>query len=78
MFEVDTEELQIEMIRAGYKTISAFAKAAGINRNTTAEVVNGSAYPSSVVMAKMVRTLGIGAERAGRIFFKQKLTESVS
>lgn len=78
MFEVDTEELQIEMIRAGYKTILSFAEAAGINRNTVSDVIKGTAYPSSSVMAKMVRTLGIGSERAGRIFFKKKLTESVS
>jgi len=78
MFEVDTEELRIEMIRAGFKTISGFAEAAGVNRNTTAEVVNGTIYPSSTVMAKMVKALGIGYERAGRIFFKEKLTESVS
>lgn len=73
MFEVDTEELRVEMVRAGFKTISDFAKAADINRNTTAEVVNGSAYPSSIVMAKMARTLGISAERAGRIFLNKNL-----
>ena len=77
MYEVDTKELKIAMVEAGIKNITELSKASGVNRNTTAEVISGEIYPSSMVMARFVAALGIGAERAGRIFFKQKLTESV-
>lgn len=78
MFEVDTRRLRMEMAAAGVNNITELSELTGVNRNTIADVIKGTAYPSSMVMAKIVKALGIGAETAGEIFFKEKLTDSVS
>lgn len=74
MYSVDTTELRIAMVEAGITTIKGMSEASGINRDTISGVLNGSIYPSSIVMAKLVTALGLSGERAGRIFFAHKLT----
>ena len=73
MYEVDTKELRIAMIKAGIDTIDGLAKASGINRNTISGVLNGTLYPSSNVMVALVDALNLPSSQAGNIFFKEKL-----
>ena len=77
MHEVDTNRLRKAMIDAGIDTIEQLAEKAGINRVTTADVVKGRIYPSSMVMEKIKIALGLTSEDAGLIFFKEKLTADV-
>ena len=73
MYEVDTRELRIAMAEAGITTIEQMSELTEVNRNTLSGVVNGSSYPSSMVMCKIVDALDLPCERAGRIFFVKKL-----
>lgn len=73
MYQVDTKELQKAMIDAGIRTIEQLSDVTGVNRNTLADVVNGRAFPSSMVMAKLTHHLNLSSEHAGRIFFASKL-----
>ena len=59
-------------------TIEQLAEKAGVNRVTTADVVKGRIYPSSMVMEKIKLALGLSSEETGAIFFKEKLTSDVS
>lgn len=77
MHEVDTNKLRKAMIDAGIDTIEQLAEKAGINRVTTADVVKGRIYPSSMVMEKIKLALGLSSEETGAIFFKEKLTADV-
>ena len=73
MYEVDTRELKIAMAEAGIDSIEQLSKATEVNRNTLSGVVNGSSYPSSMVMVKIAGALDLTRDRAGSIFFKRKL-----
>lgn len=73
MYEVDTRELRVAMAEAGIDTIEQFSSLTGINRNTLSGVLNGSIYPSSMVMVKIAGSLNMSSERAGAIFFRKKL-----
>ena len=73
MHEVDTAALRWYMDKAGIRTILDLSDATGINRNTLSGVLKGTVYPSSDVMGRMVSALGIPPEKAGAIFFSQKL-----
>lgn len=78
MHEIDTNELRKAMIDAGIDTIEQLAEKAGVNRITTADVVKGRIYPSSMVMEKLKIALGLSSEKAGAIFFKEKLTPNAN
>lgn len=78
MHEVDTKALQKAMIDADISSIEQLSEIAGVNRNTIGDVVKGRSYPSSSVMEKIKIALNLTSEQAGRIFFKEKLTETVS
>lgn len=78
MHEIDTNELKKAMIDAGIDTIEQLAEKSGVSRQTTADVVKGRIYPSSAVMEKLKIALGLSSEKAGTIFFKEKLTADVS
>ena len=78
MFEVDTTALRKAMVEAGYLDIRSLSQAAGVNRNTTADVVKGKIYPSSQVMSRLAAALHLSGEAAGTIFFKEKLARNAS
>lgn len=78
MHEIDTVILRKAMIDAGIDTIEQLAERAGINRMTAGDVVKGRIYPSSMVMEKIKIALHLTSEQAGVIFFKEKLSDSVS
>lgn len=73
VFTTDFIALKQIMIERGYSKVNKLAKEAGVDRNTLAQVLNGSIQPSSNVMLKLVATLDIDPERAGRIFFAKYL-----
>lgn len=77
MHEVDTKAIQIAMINAGIESIEQLSEISGVNRATTADVVKGRSYPSSMVMEKLKVALNLTSEEAGKIFFKEKLTADV-
>lgn len=72
-FKTDHIELKKIMIEKGYRTIKELSERSGINRNTLASVFNGEKQPSSDVMERLVITLEIEPEKAGRIFFSRNL-----
>lgn len=72
-FRTDHIELKKIMIEKGYKTIKELSEKSGVNRNTLASVFNGERQPSSETMEKLVVTLDIEPEKAGRIFFNRNL-----
>lgn len=73
IFKTDHIELKKIMAEKEIKTIKELSERSGINRNTLAQIVNGEKQPSSDVMEKLVITLEIEPERAGKIFFSHIL-----
>ena len=57
------------MAEKGIKTILELSKKSGINRNTLGKILDGSIQPSYDAMDRLVYTLEIQPEKAGRIFF---------
>lgn len=72
---VDTKELRKIMAEKDIKTIEEFSKKSGVNRNTLSDVINAKIRPSTSVMDRMVVTLEISPEMAGKIFFATNLRE---
>lgn len=75
MYAVDVKELKHLLVDNDLPTIESIAEKTGVNRNTISGVLNGSVYPSSMVMQKIVDALGLTAEQAGKIFFAKKLAQ---
>jgi transcriptional regulator with XRE-family HTH domain len=73
-FLTDTVELRKLMAENGFNTISALSSASRINRNTLGKVLDGSIQPSADIMYKLVSALKMTPDRAGTVFFCQKLT----
>lgn len=73
IYKTDVIELKKSMIDAGFDKIINLSDASGIDRNTLSKVINGDAQPSSNVMDKLVSTLQLSPEKAGKIFFGQNL-----
>lgn len=65
----DTVAIKKLMIERGFKTINSLATESGVNRTTLGKVLDGKIQPSSDVMIKLVETLDIPADDAGKIFF---------
>lgn len=73
IYKTDTIALKKLMVEKNLDKIIDLSEASGVDRNTLAKVVNGDAQPSSQVMDKLVATLSMDPETAGRIFFKLNL-----
>lgn len=73
IYKTDVIELKKAMIDAGFDKIINLSDASGIDRNTLSKVINGDTQPSSNVMDKLVSTLQLSPEKAGKIFFNQNL-----
>lgn len=72
-YRVDTVALKKLMIENGIDTIGELAEKAGLDRNTTAAVVNGKRRPSTAVMDKLIVALNMEPDVAGAIFFVPNL-----
>lgn len=68
-YKTDTVELKKIMAEKGIGTILELSELTGINRNTLGKIMNGTAQPSSDAMNRLVFSLEIQPERAGKIFF---------
>lgn len=73
IYKTDIIELKKLMVENGLDKIIDLSEASGIDRNTLSKVVGGDIQPSSLVMDKLVSTLNIEPEIAGKIFFTQNL-----
>ena len=69
IIKTDVIELQKAMIEIGFKTNKSLADASGINRNTIGQILKGEKQPSYDVMVRLVSTLKLSEQKAGRIFF---------
>ena len=72
-YSVDTVELKKAMAEKEIKNIEEFAEKSGVGRDTLSGVVRGKIRPSTAVMDKIVTTLEMEPERAGRVFFAKNL-----
>lgn len=78
MHEVDVIAIRKAMAEVGLNNIEQLSVAAGVNRNTTAKVLNGKIYPSSKVMEAFKIALHLTSEQAGAIFFKEKVASNAN
>ncbi len=72
-YAVDTIELKKMMAEKKIKTTEEFSRKSGVNRNTLSDVLNEKIRPSTSVMDRIVITLDLTPEAAGRIFFAKDL-----
>lgn len=70
----DVKELKKILVDRNIDTTTQFAAVSGVNRNTLADILNEKAQPSADVMIRICDALDIEPEKAGSIFFAQKLT----
>lgn len=73
LYSCDIIELKKVLAEKRIDTILELSKISNINRNTLSSVLSGSTNPSSQVMYKLVESLHLTPERAGKIFFKLNL-----
>lgn len=73
IYRTDTHEIKKIMIDRDIRSITELSEKSGIGRNTLAKVLNGQIQPSSDTMEKLVYTLKIPPEKAGKIFFMHAL-----
>lgn len=71
----DVSELKKLMIDKDIDTINELSERTGINRNTLGAIFNGKEQPSAQVMKKLIAVFGLDSNKAGEIFFKNKLTQ---
>lgn len=69
IYKTDYIEIKKIMAEKEIKTIKELAEITGVSRNTLSSVLSGKIQPSSDVMEKLVFSLDIPPEKAGRIFF---------
>lgn len=72
-YAVDTIELRKVMAEKKIRTTEEFSRKSGVNRNTLADVLNEKIRPSTSVMDRIVVTLELTPEAAGKIFFAKNL-----
>lgn len=77
MYCVDVVALRKAFIDKGANTIGEMSTVSGVDRNTLSNILNGSSYPSSTTMVKIVNSLDMEGAVAGSIFFAKILTDSV-
>lgn len=69
IYKANVIEIKKLMVEKGINTIIELSDKTGVNRNTLSQVLSGEIQPSSDVMDKLVVTLDINPETAGKIFF---------
>lgn len=60
------------MIDREIGSIQELSERSQVNRNTLAKILSGKIRPSADAMEKLVHTLNISPEDAGRIFFSEE------
>lgn len=74
-YEIDLKELKKLMIDCELETITDLAEKSNVDRQTVTSLFSGKSKPSATTMYKIARALKMTPEQAGRIFFKEKLTQ---
>lgn len=69
IYKTDHIALKKIMVEHEIDSIQELANRTQINRNTLSKILSGKARPSSEAMEKLVFTLNIAPEEAGKIFF---------
>lgn len=69
IYKTDHIALKKLMVEQEIDSIQELADKSQINRNTLSKILSGKVRPSSEAMEKLVYTLKIAPEEAGRIFF---------
>ena len=69
IYRTDYMEIRRIMMERRIDSIQDLAAKTGVNRNTLGKILSGKARPSSEVMERLVYTLNIQPEKAGKIFF---------
>jgi transcriptional regulator with XRE-family HTH domain len=72
-YRTDVLELKKIMLEKNFEKIGSLAEATGIGRDTLSKVLKGKIQPTAETMRRLVATLEIPPEKAGRIFFSQTL-----
>lgn len=73
MIKADIKALKKIIIDKDLESINRLAEVSGINRDILGKVIKGLVQPSSNTMYKLVETLEIEPETAGKIFFSNDL-----
>lgn len=73
IYTTDIVEIKKLMAENRIDTIKELSEKSGINRNTLGKILNCEIQPSSDTMERLVFTLKIPPEKAGRIFFSNNL-----
>ena len=73
IYKTDIITLKKIMVEKGLDKINELSDASGVDRNTLSKIIRGEAQPSSTVMDKLIKTLELEPEVAGRIFFAEIL-----
>ncbi|MGN0276786.1 MAG: helix-turn-helix domain-containing protein [Hominisplanchenecus sp.] len=72
-YKVDVIELKKIMVEQKLDKIVDLSRASSVDRNTLSKILNEEIKPSTTVIEKLMITLNIPPEHAGRIFFKPNL-----
>lgn len=75
-YTVDVLALKKIMVECRLDKIIELSKASGVNRNTISKILNNEMKPSTTVIEKLMRALGISSEDAGKIFFNENLRDT--
>jgi len=76
IFFVDTKRLKKITIDVGLNTIEEIAAATDISRPTVSSVLSGEIRPSTIVIEKFAKGLGMNSNQVGEIFFKTNLSNT--
>ncbi|MDR3259131.1 MAG: helix-turn-helix transcriptional regulator [Fusobacteriaceae bacterium] len=72
-YRTDIKELKKVLIEKDLLTLQKLAEISKIHISVLSDVLNGKRQPTSIVIDKLVLTLDLSPEQAGRIFFSIKL-----
>lgn len=73
LYKTDIVALKKILVEREINTITELSAISDVNYNTLNLIFNGKIQPSAYVMERLVKTLCISPENAGKIFFSQYL-----
>lgn len=73
IYTTDCIALRTKMAMKGINTIKELSQKSGVGRDTLSRILNGKLKPSTKIIEKLIYTLEITPEEAGKIFFNQNL-----
>ncbi len=71
IYTTDCIALRTKMAMKGINTIKELSQKSGVGRDTLSRILNGKLKPSTKIIEKLIYTLEITPEEAGKIFFNQ-------